>query len=219
MSGADRVTTIALLAVIVGTVGACNGNTGPGSSPAASISSPASTAVASPTPSATSGASAPPAPSAAELVTPEPTEFPLPSPACPSPPEAAAVPNVIVSVGGFAITATNGSSILLTCSTSAVSDAVPADPTVGLAAHPGDHLTLSLPAGWRFLRWAGYDRPAEGEGANVWPAVDTPERPVRIDVPVAVRAGDSIAGYTLWLERADHRVVGQLDILVRESIR
>lgn len=65
----------------------------------------------------------------------------------------------------------------------------------------------------------GSDRNASGEGANVWPAVDTPERPARIEVPVPLRTGDSIAAYTMWPVSADSRIVGQLDILVRVSVR
>ena len=79
-------------------------------------------------------------------------------------------------------------------------------------------MTLALPTGWRFLRWEGFDRPAEGEGANVWPAVDTPERPSRIEVPVPIRPGESVAGFHLHIVRGDGRVVGWIDILVRVSV-
>lgn len=150
---------------------------------------------------------------------PEPTEFTPPTPLCPAPPNAVQTPTVTVSVADSAILATNGSSGFLTCSTSATSDAAPTDPRAGVAAHPGDLLTLTLSAGWRILRWDGYDHTADGEGANVWPAVDTPERPDRIEVPVPLRSGDSIAGYHLWLVSVDGRAVGGLDILVRVSVR
>jgi len=148
----------------------------------------------------------------------EPTEFAPPTPLCPAPPNGVKAPTVTGSVAGSTIVATNGSSGFMTCSTSSSSDAAPADPAVGVAAHPGDLMTLTLSAGWRILRWDGYDHPAGVEGNNVWPAVDTPERPDRIEVPVPVRSGDSIAGYHLWLVSDDGRAVGGLDILVRVSV-
>jgi hypothetical protein len=101
---------------------------------------------------------------------------------------------------------------------SSASDVVSSEPPAGIAAAPGDLLSLSLPAGWRFLHWEGSDRPAAGEGGNVWPGVDTPDRPARIEVPVPARKGDSIAGYTLWVIRDDGRVVGQVDIVVQVTI-
>jgi hypothetical protein len=66
--------------------------------------------------------------------------------------------------------------------------------------------------------WEGADRPVVGEGANVWPGTETPDRPGRIDVPVPLRAGDSIAGYLMWVVRADERVVGRIEILVRVTV-
>ena len=150
---------------------------------------------------------------------PEPTEFVLPTPVCPAPVEAVEVPAVTVSVGhGPGIVATNGSSTITTCSTTGSNDAVPTDPRHGLKVNPGDVLHLALPPGWHFLRWEGYDHPIVGEGANVWPPTDTPGNPDAIDVPVPIRSGDSIAGYTLWLATADERAVGALDILVRVSV-
>jgi hypothetical protein len=149
----------------------------------------------------------------------EPTEFAPPSPACPAPPLAVDVPEVTASIGdGPTIVAARGSSSMFTCSTVASDDAVPTDPSVGLAAHPGDLMTLALPSGWRFLRWEGSDHPAVGEGANVWLPIDTRDRPERIDVPVPGRPGDSIVAYSLWLIGPEDRVVGNIEILVRVRV-
>ena len=101
---------------------------------------------------------------------------------------------------------------------SSAQDVISSEPPNGIAAHPGDMLSLSLPAGWRFLHWEGFDRPAVGEGGNLWPGVDTPDRPGRIGVPVPARNGDSIAGYTLWVITNDGRVVGQVEIVIRVTI-
>ena len=145
--------------------------------------------------------------------------FELPTPTCPSPPDAVRVPDLTVSIAnGPTIVATRRSSTFTTCTTTAASDAAPKDPTDGLAAHAGDRMTLNLPAGWGFLHREGYDRPAAGQGGNIWPAVDSPERPMHIDVPVPARPGDSIAECGLWIVSLDGRVVGQLDILVRVTL-
>jgi hypothetical protein len=101
---------------------------------------------------------------------------------------------------------------------SSASDVVSSEPPAGIAAAPGDLLSLSLPAGWRFLHWEGFDRPAAGDGSNVWPGVDTTDRPGRIEVPVPARNGDSIAGYTLWVISDDGRVVGQVEIVIQVKI-
>ena len=155
----------------------------------------------------------------ASTVEPAPTEFALPSPMCPSPLGPVIVPDILASVGdGPAVVATRGSSTFSTCTTTAHEDRVPVDPLVGLAARPGDVMTLTLPDGWFVLEWKGFDRPAVGEGANVWPATQTPSRPGSIDVPAPGREGDSIAGYLLSIERADSLVVGQLEITLRVTI-
>jgi hypothetical protein len=214
----SRLLRVALATAVVLPVAACGVDRGPASPQSAS---PVGTLDALPTPVATA---VPPAsamtPASPEATIPsQPAEFAPPSPACPAPPDAVRVPDVTVSVGSSAIRATNGSSTFTTCSTVAMADAAPADPAVGVAAHLGDVMTLTPSVGWRILRWEGSDRNASGEGANIWAAVDTPERPARIEVPVPVRTGDSIAGYTLWLVSADSRIVGQLDILVRVRVR
>ncbi|MEA2576663.1 MAG: hypothetical protein QOD78_251 [Chloroflexota bacterium] len=149
----------------------------------------------------------------------EPVEFEPPAAACPAPPNAVTIPDVMVSIGaGPAIVATRGSSSVVTCSTVGSDDVAAVDPRQGLVAHPGDVITLSLPAGWRFLHWEGSDRPAAGEGANVWLGAATPARPDRIEVPVPIRPGDSIAAYTLWVIGAEDRAIGNLEILIRVRI-
>lgn len=211
----QRVPTAVLVLVSVVVLAACGGGSSATTRPASFIpstspTSPTPSPVPTPLPSETPETSA---------TSPEPTEFALPTPACPSPAKAVAVPDVTVSVGDSpGIVATKGSSTIETCSTTGAIDAAPTDPEVGLQARAGDVLHLALPSGWRFLRWEGYDRPVAGEGANVWPPVDTPERPDRIDAPVPTRTGDSIVGYTLWLTTSDQRAVGQIDVLVRVSV-
>ena len=149
----------------------------------------------------------------------EPTEFTPPTPTCPSPDGPVDVPDVTVSIGGGpAVVATRGSSTFVTCSTVATIDAALPDPETGLAAHEGDRLTLTLPPGWRFLRWEGFDHPAIGDGGNVWPPIDTPQRPTTIDVPVPFRPGASIAGYTLTIITDDGHVVGTLEIRLMTTI-
>ena len=182
----------------------------------ASVPSSAPLVSASPSPAAADPTPVPPGPTATPA---EGAEFVPPAPGCPSPAGPVAPPDVLVSVGdGPGILATHGSSTLVTCTMSSASDVVSSEPPAGIAAAPGDLLSLSLPAGWRFLHWEGFDRPAAGEGGNVWPGVDTPDRPARIEVPVPARKGDSIAGYTLWVIRDDGRVVGQVDIVVQVTI-
>jgi hypothetical protein len=195
----------ALLVAVFAAVG-CNASV-PSSSPVAS---------ATPSPAADDPTPVPPGPTATPG---EAGEFVPPAPVCPSPAGPVEPPDVLVSVGdGPGIIATRGPSTLLTCTISSASDVVSSEPPAGIAAAPGDLLTLSLPAGWRFLHWEGFDRPSGGEGGNVWPGVDTPDRPGRINVPVPARNGVSIAGYTLWVISDDGRVVGQVEIVIQVTI-
>jgi len=146
-------------------------------------------------------------------------EFVPPAPGCPPPAGPVTAPDVLVSVGdGPGIVATRGPSTLVTCTMSSASDVISSEPPAGVAASSGDMLSLALQREWRFLHWEGFDRPAAGEGGNVWPGVDTPDRPARIEVPVPARNGDSIAGYTLWVIRDDGRVVGQIEIVIQVTI-
>ena len=177
-----------VLLLVLGALGAGCAVAGPSAdtppSPVVATIPPDSTITPAPTPTAT--LRSPSHTPAASAIAAEPTEFMLPTPACPSPTEPVAVPSVTVSVGDApGIVATKGSSTIATCSTTGVVDAIPTDPVDGLQAKPGDLLRLALPSGWRLLRWQGYDRPVAGEGANVWPPVDTPERPDRDRPPSA----------------------------------
>jgi hypothetical protein len=182
----------------------------------ASVPSATPVVSASPSPADEEPTPVPPGPTATPA---EGAEFVPPAPGCPSPAGPVEPPDVLVSVGDSpGIVATRGSTTLATCTTSSASDVVPGEPPAGITAAPGDVLRLSLPLGWRFLHWEGFDRPAAGEGGNVWPGVDTPDRPARIAVPVPVRNGDSIAGYTLWVIRDDGRVVGQIEIVIQVTI-
>lgn len=160
-----------------------------------------------------------PVPAGRTATPPDSGDFAPPAPGCPSPVDPLTVPDVTVSVGdGPSVVATRGASTLVTCSTTMASDTVGSEPPDGLSAHPGDSLRLSLPAGWQMLHWEGFDRPEAGDGGNIWPGVETPERPGQVDVPVPFRSGDSIASYTLWVISADGRVVGQLEVSVRVTI-
>lgn len=151
---------------------------------------------------------------------PEPTEFAAPAPKCPAPQNAIQAPDVLVTVGGGpGIIATSGPSIFAMCSTTAVADGVPGDPVGEVLANSGDQMTLTLPAGWSFLRWEGSDHPAAGDGGNVWLPVDVAGAPSHIDVPVPLRTGASVANYSLWVVGFDGRVVGQLAISVAISVK
>ena len=105
----------------------------------------------------------------------------------------------------------------MTCSTTGVADVVGRSPEVPLLADPGDVITLTVPVGWAFTRWEGFDSPVIGEGANVWPPTTVAGRPRSIDVPVPVRTGDSILGLTVVLISDDERTVVEqgLELLVR----
>jgi hypothetical protein len=150
---------------------------------------------------------------------PEPTEFAPPTPTCPAPTDPIGVPDVTVSIaGGPAMIATRGSSTFVTCSTVATIDAALPDPETGLTAHKGDRLTLALPPGWQFLRVEGFDHPAVGDGGNVSPPIDTPQRPTTFDAPVPFRPGASIADYTLTIVSVDGSVIGTLDIRFMTSL-
>lgn len=175
-----------------------------------------------PPPSIAPGSSQNEPPSAAPDATmaPEPTEFAAPSPNCPAPRAAIAAPDILVTVGdGPGVLATRGPSTITTCSTTAVADGLQGDPVGEVMANSGDQMTLTLPAGWGFLRWEGSDHSAVGEGANVWLPVDIDGAPSHIDVPVPLRTGASVANYTLWVVGSDGGVVGQLAISVAISVK
>jgi hypothetical protein len=145
--------------------------------------------------------------------------FVPPQPGCPAPAGDVSAPPVTVSIGdGPGVELPLGSATISTCTTTSQMETVGNDQPIDLPAHAGDRLRLSLPAGWQFLHWDGFDGPVAGEGGNVWPGTDTPDRPVQIDLPVPHRAGPSLARFTLWVISADGRVVGQLDIRFQVTI-
>ena len=147
-------------------------------------------------------------------VAPEATPYEPPSPACPAPDQAVGAPFVMASIGeGPGIEATVSSFVVTTCSTTNVSDAV-VEPSVPLRAGPADRLRFTLPEAWRFLHWEGFDRPAVGEGANVWPPVDLADRPASLEIPVPARAGDSVVGLDVTVITEDERAVARLSIAV-----
>jgi len=173
-----------------------------------------------PVPSRSSNPSAAlaPSPSAVEASI-EPTPFAPPPAKCPSPTSAVRLPDVTVSVGNApGVVATRGSSTTVTCTTTGSEDVIPPKPTQRVSAGSGDRLVLTVPAGWAFLHVEGGDGPVTGDGGNVNAPIDTPDLPARVEYPGPVRQGDSIAGLTVWMIRADGRVVGQLEILVRVSV-
>jgi hypothetical protein len=104
---------------------------------------------------------------------------------------------------------------LVTCTSTAAADAIPIDPAKAIVAKPGDKLSLTLSPGWQIVHWAGGDRPAVGDGGNVWPGTETPGRPTQVRVPVPNRPGDSIAFFHLDVVRDDGRVVGWVEVFVR----
>jgi hypothetical protein len=139
-------------------------------------------------------------------------EFQLPTPVCPSPAAAPAAPAVHVAVGGGdPILAMAGSSTLQTCSTASTSDAAADDPKVGVNAHPGDKLTLSVPDGWSILAYEGFDRAANEDGVNVTPLVILPAPSASVQLSVPARKGRSIVGVTLAIVSGSGQVVGRVE--------
>ena len=173
--------------------------------------------VPSASPSSQPNATPAPSPSAVEPSA-EPTPFAPPAATCPSPASAVRLPDVTVTVGGApGIVATRWGSTTMTCTTTASGDAIPSSPTTVISASPADRLTLALPAGWAFLRLELTDG-ATSQAATTRPAVDTPDRPSRIEASVPARPGESIVGFDLWMVRDDGRVVGQLSGGVRVRV-
>ncbi len=120
---------------------------------------------------------------------------------------------------GPTVAATRGSYTTMTCSTTGVADADPAPPDKPLLARPGDTLRFTVPEGWRFARWEGFDAPLVGEGANVWGPTDLPNRPRSIELPVPLRPNNSIVSLTVVLVSDDERTIIelQLQLLVNQS--
>jgi hypothetical protein len=139
-------------------------------------------------------------------------EFELPTPTCPSPSVASSAPAVRVAViGGDAIVAAPGSSTLQTCSTAGTSDATADDPKVGVIAHSGDKLTLSVPAGWSILAYQSSERPAGGDETNPGPLVILPAASPSIQMSVPTRHGRSIVSIVLAIVSDGGQVVGRVE--------
>ena len=141
-------------------------------------------------------------------------------PKCPGPQAQISPPVVSATVGSEqVVAATSGSYTTMTCSTIGTSDAVPQPPDEPLLARPGDMLSFTVPEGWRFARWEGFDAPLVGEGANVWGPTDLPTRPRSIELPVPLRPNDSIVSLTVVLVSDDERTIIelQLQLLVKQS--
>jgi hypothetical protein len=155
-----------------------------------------------------------------ELPAPQPTPYSLPTARCPGPAQQPEPPVVSASVGdGPAVPATRGSYTTVTCSTTGVADAIPEPPDVPVLAHPAEMITFTVPDGWRFLRWGGFDTPLVGEGTNIWEPVDLPDKPRSFELPVPARPGDSIVGLTVVIVSDDETAVLELaiEVLVRVS--
>lgn len=137
--------------------------------------------------------------------------FTPPDPICPAPPVAVEAPRMLASVRGASYLMNAGSSGVITCSTSASSDVVPADPTTPLHVETGDRVHVGLPPGWHFLFWEGWDKAPGAQDANAIPGGRTPERPTAIDVPIPGRLGASILGVHAWVSSADGRVISGIE--------
>ena len=75
-------------------------------------------------------------------------------------------------------------------------------------------MSLSVPTGWRFVHWEGWDAPVVGEGANVWLATDLTVPSSVFEVPVPNRTGDSTLGFDVVVVSLDGRVVMSLSVQV-----
>lgn len=151
---------------------------------------------------------------------PQPTPYSLPTARCPGPATQPEPPVVSASVGnGPAVPATRGSYTTITCSVTGVADVIPEPSDVPVLAHPGERITFTVPDGWGFVRWEGFDTPIVGEGANLWEPVDLPDRPRSIERPVPARPGDSVVGLTVVIVSDDETVLFELslEVLVRVS--
>jgi hypothetical protein len=100
----------------------------------------------------------------------------------------------------------------MTCSTTGVSDAGSTSPSDPLLAEPGETISVSVPTGWRFVHWEGWDAPVVGEGANVWPPIDLPDPSSVLELPVPNRMGDSNLGLEVVVVSLDGRVVMSLSV-------
>ena len=138
-------------------------------------------------------------------------DFVPPTPACPAPLGPAEAPGVRVRVGdGAPLAATMGSSMVMTCSTTGVSDVAEMDFPAALVARPDDELIFAVDRGWTSLWLDEFDHEKDGEGGNVTPGTHAPDRGAEVAVPVPGRTGDMIVGANAWVIRDDGRVVAQI---------
>lgn len=138
----------------------------------------------------------------------------LPVPKCPAPQLQVIPPVVSVSAGnGQVVAATLGSYTTVTCTTTGTVDAVPQGPLSepSLAAYPGDVIRMSVPAGWRFVRWEGSHRPIRGEGGGPWQPVLLPAAAGSIDLPEPLLF-DEIVSLNVVLISDDERAVIELGL-------
>jgi len=117
------------------------------------------------------------------------------------------------------IVATPGASTLQTCSTVGTNDVAGDDPKVGVTAHAGDKLTLSVPAGWSILAYEASDHPASGDGAGVTPLVILAEPSTEIKMAVPSRSGRSIVGVVLAIVSDSGQVVGRIEARFQVNVR
>ncbi len=136
----------------------------------------------------------------------------LPIPRCPAPQRQVIPPVVSVSAGDSqVVAATLGSYTTSTCTTTGTVDAVPREPESSLAVYPGDTLTMTLPEGWRFVRWEGSHRPIRGEGGGRWRPVSLAAAARSIDLPGPVLFDETVS-LTTVLVSDDERAVIELSL-------
>ena len=213
MAGMRTIARILIcLAALTVALAACGGSTPPASASSQPSTTGASSRLADLTP-------VPGGPEPAPTPPPGNREFALPAPVCPGPANEVRPPPVRVALAdGQSITATPGAATLTTCTTGSATDTVGQDPAVGLSAHAGDRLTVSVPPGWVILAYQGFDRPSVGEGGNVTPQIVTTTGPAQVDIPIPARSGRSVVGVTLSIVSADGRVVGQVEALFQVEV-
>jgi hypothetical protein len=139
------------------------------------------------------------------------TVFTPPDPVCPGPGVAVEAPRLLATVDAGRLLMTPGSSGVMTCSTTSSSDVVGINPTIPLHLAGATSIRISVPPGWHFLYWEGWDRRPDGGDANVTPGGETPDGPTMIEIPAPRRAGRSMVGISAWVATADGRVVSGIE--------
>ncbi|HEU5202840.1 MAG TPA: zf-HC2 domain-containing protein [Candidatus Limnocylindrales bacterium] len=144
----------------------------------------------------------------------EPAGFQPPDPICPAPTEAVPPPAIRLDTadGEIVLPTTIAEQLVMTCSTTAPTDGVGAEPEVGEVAYLGDEIAVSVGEDWRILYWEGSERPRSGDGINVITGETRADGPSTITVPVPDREGDTILGLTIWAQSTDGRVVASTSL-------